>query len=202
MELNKKILIGIEYVNDKALATVICTLDEVGGNLEFLTADNHKDADELIKQQILSKSPYFVFINAPTSMPRAFSDDDGEDFFFRECDKKTNCPSPMLNGELLARTIRLKRHVRNLSDIKLMETYPAFLAKKLDLTQNGWGKDEDIDIRKVLRKLQDRFEYPLDHHQINTRQHLNALLCLISALRYKHQESESFGNADEGLIIV
>lgn len=201
MELNEKMLMGIEYVNNRSLHSVICILDEVAGELEFLTATSQEEADEKIKQQILSRSPAYVFINAPLTLPGAYFSDDGKDFFYRECDKQLKCPSPMLNGELLARSIRLKHQVQNLADITIFETYPVYLAKELTIDEYGFG-EEELDIKQVLKKLQSKFDYPLDHRQINTKQHLNALLCLLSAIRYKEGESEAYGDDEEGLIII
>lgn len=201
MELNEKILFGIDYNSSDSDRTVLCLLDELEGKIQFIVSSEREDPNEVIKQQILSKSPAYVFIDAPLSLPRAYFDSDYEDYLYRESDKELGCQSPMETGLLTANAIKLRHSLQQMSNIPLKETCPKELAKIYQLEEAGY-RGHISQIKEVVKVLQEKTEHMLDTQFFTSWQHVDAFLAMMSSLRFKNDEAKEFGNKKEGKVFV
>ena len=103
--------IGIDYGAKLAGTTAICF--EQSGQLKIWQSEKKKDADKFVQESIKQLQPTTVFIDAPLSLPLAYFGE-GENYFYRECDKILKGMSPMFLGGLTARAMRLaKPYTRN-----------------------------------------------------------------------------------------
>ncbi len=189
-----KQLIGIDYGSNLAGTTVIACYDN--NTLSFYSSEKKKSADTFLKEKLHELKAKKVFIDAPLSLPLAYFDK-GNDYFFRSCDKELKCMSPMFLGGLTARAMRLKNE---LADIEFIETYPSFHAKRLSLKQLNYKKQKE-HIPEVLTVIKKEFPFDIPE-KLASWHYVDALLCLLTAVRYTKNEHQSFGTKEEGIIIV
>lgn len=191
-----KTFAGIDYGSKLAGTTVICYKTE--GRLTFRQSEKKKDADAFIEQQLQALNLEVVFIDAPLSLPMVYQNPmQGDDFFYRTCDRDLQAMSPMFLGGLTARAMKL-RH-RNAS-IEFYEAYPAALARNLEINSLGYKKDKQ-HIHMLAEKLQQFYSLEFETMPQNWHQ-FDALLAYLIGLRFERGEAESFGNPDEGLVWV
>ncbi len=186
--------IGIDYGSKLAGTTVICYAQDSG--IRFLQSKKKQDADQMILD-FVDEYPYdSIFLDAPLSLPLAYFDN-GKDYFYRECDRKTGAMSPMFLGGLTARAMRL---ASLLITTKCYETYPAYLIKTVLQLSELYQKKSKFT-GDILDKLYPLLPITLDDEITNWHQ-FDALLCWISGYRHDSKKALSIGHKDEGLINV
>jgi uncharacterized protein len=189
-------LLGIDYGAKVAGTTALAWMEK--SKIRIVQSEKKKDADVFIIEIVSEIRPTIVFLDAPLSLPPAFINPSSTDYFYRQGDKELGAMSPMFIGGLTARAMKLKRALEEI-DIQVFETYPAALNKKI--TQSEYYKKDLERFEKVVNKSLKVFDTkiiatPTTWHQ------MDAVLALLSALRWQRGEHVTFGNAEEGQIII
>ena len=102
--------LGIDYGSKLAGTTSICWLEQ--DKLSIKQSSKKENADEMIEDILNHLKPEFVFIDCPLTLPSAYHGE-GDDFFYRHCDKELRAMSPMFLGGLTARGMRLKHNSKS-----------------------------------------------------------------------------------------
>jgi predicted nuclease with RNAse H fold len=186
--------VGVDYGSKIAGTTAIYFLDK--NTLTCLQSQKKSDADMMIYKFIKEHKVENVFLDAPLSLPGAFTNKNQE-YFYRQCDKLTKAMSPMFLGGLTARAIKLKD---SLPKVTFFETYPAYLIKQILEWQDDYRKKEKINsgiINRFTKVLPNKLKQSPDNwHQ------LDALACWYSGWRYFEGISIEIGDEKEGVITV
>jgi predicted nuclease with RNAse H fold len=185
--------VGIDYGSKLAGTTVIAYVK--AKQLHIIQSEKKQDADKWLQEQIALIKPSYIMMDAPLSLPLAYFGD-SDNYFYRECDKAMSAMSPMFLGGLTARAMRL---CSSWEDLKVIETYPGYLARKI-LKIDDYNKKIPYkgQLNQYLSDLlaMDIHEDPINWHQVD------AILCWYSGSRYNSNINEVFGDEKEGLIIV
>lgn len=197
----ESLLFGIDYGGKLTGNTVIAVFNE--GNIFFLDIDKGTDADNFIYNAAEHYLPSKIFIDAPLSLPGVYRNLTGfSNYHFRRADIELRAMSPMFLGGLAARAIELKSDLKGLG-IKVYETYPKIVAKRMNLHECDYkGSMQSIDPckGKVLAALPETIS--IEAADIKTWHHLDALMALISAINSLYGKSEIYGHKKEGLIYI
>lgn len=187
--------LGIDYGSKLAGTTAICYQD--GRELVVLQSEKKKDADKFILQQVEKLSPKQVFIDAPLSLPRAYFGE-GDDYFYRDCDRELKAMSPMFLGGLTARAMSLTQKLKS-NEIECYEVYPAGLVKRLGNLKQDYNKKSMVNTA-FLDSLSEHVRLKINGtgswHQID------AVLCWFSGKRFLDGNAEMIGDKEEGLIMI
>jgi len=180
--------IGIDFGSRLAGTTAVCY--ESNGQLEILQSQKNQDADTFITELLKTMGPKHVFIDAPLSLPGAYSGQ-SDDFFYRNADRVLKAMSPMFLGGLTARAMKLKSRF---PDILFMETYPRQLVRLLTLHET-YRKDNHLFLEQM------RLLLPFNLPRKKPNWHAtDAVLAWYSGWRYLNQQFEIYGNKEEGFI--
>jgi len=186
--------IGVDYGSKVAGTTAIYYLKN--DHLNCIQSEKKKDADQMLLEFIVKNKVENIFIDAPLSLPGAFTGK-SEEYFYRKCDKETKAMSPMFLGGLTARAIKLKD---SLPHVKFYETYPAYLIKKILQWEEDYMKKEKLN-SKIIKRFESIMPYKLKHKPENWHQ-LDALACWYSGYRYFNGDAVEIGDILEGVIVV
>ena len=190
---------GIDYGKKLNGTTVLCSYDEQ--NVQWYAAAKQQDADQFLKDQIAALQPRKLFIDAPLSLPGIYwLGKPCTDYFYREADKAVKGMSPMFLGALTARAIKFKDAMVELG-ISCYEAYPAGLAKEWQLKALGY-KGTKEHIKPVSQQIQNQTGISVNPENLKDWHHVDALLALCSGLRYEKNQHVTFGNPEEGEVIV
>ena len=193
------IIMGIDYGSKLSGNTVIALLWD--RRISFHKAAKKKDADYMIKEISEKFGPDYLFIDAPLSLPGIYTNSsDYNDYFYRIADKEIGAMSPMFLGGLTARAMRLA-HDLNKKGIKVIESYPAAVARTLKFNDMGYKKEKQ-NIAKVIPLLKEYLGVPFKESDVSAWHHIDALLTLVIAKRYFESTHRVFGEKNEGLIYV
>lgn len=190
---------GIDYGSKLAGTTVIAYPG--ASEIHFAASQKKQDADRFITEWVAEHQPDVIFIDAPLSLPGVYQQLEGfSDYFYREADRELKAMSPMFLGGLTARAMRLAEQLKAF-DRTLLEVYPGHLARTLDLPALSYKKEKSY-IPIVTNFLQARFPSLTIVDQLPDWHHVDALLALISGLRFLEDIHLIFGQKAEGQIIV
>jgi uncharacterized protein len=191
---------GIDYGSKLAGTTAIAAFEP--GVLSFKQSNPKQDADRFILEWAAEFKPERAFLDAPLSLPGIYRyPGQYQDYFYRQGDRALRAMSPMFLGGLTARAMQLKDQLERM-DIEVLEVYPAHLAKlmSLDALQYKKSLPQIAVIMPILTaQLPGQPQLPplpSSWHQVD------ALLALISGIRYLRGAHQAFGHPQEGLIIV
>ena len=188
---------GIDYGKKLSGNTVIC--EKRGEQLVYFKAPKNQDADQFILQTIEDRKPRLIFIDAPLSLPGVYANKKNYDnYFYRMCDKQLGAMSPMFLGGLTARAVRLKNTIEEMG-VEIKETYPKTLARQFSLKECGYKLGKE-NIEKCSELLDQTSLIEIDKKQILSWHHFDALLALLSAVRYFLGLHYTYGSKEEGLI--
>ena len=173
--------------NKLAGTTVICFLNEQGLP-EWRQSLKKKDADAFLQKALTELDLRALFLDAPLSLPGVYRfGKPYEDYFYRQGDRMVKAMSPMFLAGLTARAIRLKDQLEASLPLSVMEVdYKGSKAAIMEVTRaicNAAG----------LQPPADRLP---DWH------HVDALLALLTGIRWCHDAHEVLGDPEEGAIIV
>ncbi len=186
---------GVDYGSKLAGTTVIAF--STGEDISIRQSEKNQDADLFLQQIVQEEELDTLFIDAPLSLPKAYFGQ-GQDFFYRSCDRELGAMSPMFLGGLTARAMKLQHQWKGLG-IQCFETYPAQTAKRLDLINKGYKKEVE-NIPKVLKLISAALGRGLP--TITNWHQVDALLALIAANRYQSNTHQTVGNPSEGCIYL
>ncbi len=182
-------LVGIDYGSKLAGTTVIAFTEK--DEVKIIQSKKKQDADQFILDFLKDYSPELVGIDAPLSLPGAFTDLNNE-FFYRECDKQLKAMSPMFLGGLTARAMKLNASL----SVDLKEVYPGALARSKSWKEYGY-KTKEVDYPSILRSL----DWPFSFHQSITDSHqLDGIIALYIVWKIQNNQASVVGNPKEGLI--
>lgn len=186
---------GIDYGSKMAGTTVLVWANKK--RLYLSQSAKNEDADAFLTTRLAELSPSVVFIDAPLSLPMVYRTGAGEDYFYRSGDRELKAMSPMFLGGLTARAMRLANESK---PIKFVETYPAATVARVLMAPPSYKSDLD-EFSKQLRK-DVRKQCKLDCPAHENWHQIDATIAWLSGWRYLSGEYLSFGNSDEGLIIL
>ena len=182
---------GIDYGSKMAGTTSICYIK--AGVVKIERSAKKQDADAMIQAFCQRERPELIALDAPLSLPGVYTAKEGfQDYFYRVCDKELKAMSPMFLGGLTARAIKLKAM---LSEIKIIEAYPVFRAKALELHKFGY-RGKTPEIKAILNKLGGVFATA----EILSSHDMDALLCLEIGQRFLQNKTQRSGLVEEGVI--
>lgn len=192
---------GIDFGSQLAGTTVVACYHD--GAITLQASAKKKNADTFLEQCFQPTAPQtIVCIDAPLSLPRVYREGtevQDADYFYRAADRELRAMSPMFLGGLTARAMRFAAYTRK-RGYAVWETYPAAQARRLGLERYDY-KGGNTSIRAVMEVLAS--EFPCDvPSDLPTWHHVDALLCLLAALRLRAGSHELYGAKDEGVIIV
>ncbi|MCX8147668.1 DUF429 domain-containing protein [Thermaurantimonas aggregans] len=193
------VLFGVDFGSRYAGTTVIAVYEPF--KIYFLSCKKEEDADAFIEQSAIHFSPDCIFLDAPLSLPGRYVGLEGfDDYFYRKADIQCGAMSPMFLGGLTARAIRLRDKLA-LMGIFVFETYPKLLASELDLLVLGYKKDK-THLQTCRAKIASLFNpaISLKESSIESWHHFDALLALMSAMKYRCKKATALGDPKEGLI--
>jgi len=189
--------LGIDYGAKLAGTTAICF--EQAGQLRIVQSEKKKDADKFVQQTIKKLQPRAIYIDAPLSLPLAYFGQ-GDNYFYRDCDKVLKGMSPMFLGGLTARAIKLSKSYEA-KGVSFMETYPAQIVKHYlaDITE-GYKKQK-VFLADFCKILAQQLPYifvstPTNWHQVDSA------LAWWAGWRHLNNEVKIYGNGKEGLIYI
>jgi len=193
-----KFVVGIDYGAKLAGTTALAFIKKQ--KIVCLQSASKQDADAFVKDFVKEKKVQLIALDAPLSLPKIYKNEErGGDYFYREGDKELGAMSPMFLGGLTARAMQLCDYLRRLR-IECIETYPAALAKNLNLELFHYKKSLSM-MCQATKIVEEHLGYKLQEKPENWHR-FDAILALSSALAYQKQKAESFGNAEEGLIWI
>lgn len=207
--------VGIDYGSKLAGTTVIAFLN-ANQEIEFAASEKNQDADRFIVEWTKIHQPKLIFLDAPLSLPGVYQNLPGyADYFYREADRAVQAMSPLFLGGLTARAMKLKADLQHIG-IQTIEIYPSHLAKVLQLDKTIYKKQKEhlptllshlTPSLSHLVSLSSNSSIPLFSYSpippsTLTWHHFDALLALLSGIRYLNNQHLTFGNPDEGFIIV
>ncbi|TPE43235.1 DUF429 domain-containing protein [Pontibacter mangrovi] len=193
--------IGVDF-SEKLSGNTAVAMEE-DGQLRVWQCERKADADAWLLKLIREKRPKAVFIDAPLTLPKVYTDQAAAspeaDFFFRKADREVQAMSPMFLGGMTARAMKLRTQLAA-EGVAVLETYPSQACRFLLPQLSGYKKGlEGIDayahaLQEVSHvKLQ---QMPTNWHQVD------AILCWLSGKRHLNGKSVLYGDATEGRIIV
>lgn len=188
------IIWGVDYGAKTAGTTVIARI-KLDGIIHFEQSTKKADADAFLRDAVLEHQPEYIFLDAPLSLPVAcrstYPAEEG-DFHYRSCDRELQAMSPMFLGGLTARAMKFAQFCVA-HGIPVFETYPAGLARQME-----W---ENRPFAKVEEWLRVQFGLTAPREPENPHQ-FDALLALVSALRYFSGTALRIGDEKEGVVIL
>lgn len=187
--------LGIDYGSKLAGTTAICF--EEKEILKIYESEKKKDADAFLEKWISEKQPNRIFIDAPLSLPNAYFGE-GEDYFYRKCDREVGGMSPMFLGGLTARAMRLKSKLET-PNCTFYEIYPAQLIRTIfpEFKDKKTAASLSVFWEVLMPVLPiSLFEIPKSWHQ------MDAILAWYSGWRFENDLAISFGEKEEGIIWV
>ena len=192
-----KTIAGIDYGNKYAGTTVICY--NSSHEIKFIQSSKNADADSFLLNELVYLHPDLIMIDAPLSLPGVYwLGNDYKDHFFRSCDRELKAMSPMFLGGLTARAISL---TKKMNGTEVKETYPRKLVDILQLPVSQYKHDnqEPGSFAEQLKRISG---ITFNEAQITSWHHVDALLALLSGLRYLEKNDQKYGIPEEGIIIV
>jgi uncharacterized protein len=184
---------GIDFGAKLAGTTAICY--DTSDALVILQSQKKQDADLFCSELIQHNSPEFIMIDAPLSLPKAFFGE-GEDFFYRSCDRQMKAMSPMFLGGLTARAIRLANFWKS-SGVVFFETYPRMVS--LRFSENFSAQSDEhfckniVDLIRNETGLEIRFSKKSKHSY-------DALLAWYAGYHKNKGSAKKAGDQNEGII--
>ena len=191
---------GIDY-GSKLAGTTVLAVQEPGSGVQLFCSQKGKDADIFLQDLIRQFQPRRVFIDAPLSLPGVYRQlPDYDDYFFRKADRALHAMSPMFLGGLTARAIQLKNKL--LPDkVQFIEAYPAGWVGLCAPAVSGY-KDKSTSPDDFFLKILGNYPLIILPGSIATWHHADALIALMSGLRYENQQHKIFGDPEEGEIVI
>ncbi|MBC5992136.1 DUF429 domain-containing protein [Pontibacter cellulosilyticus] len=192
--------VGVDYGSKLAGTTAVAFVSEE--RLKISQSQRGQNADDWLCQLVNSIQPKVVFIDAPLTLPKVYSQGiytSDSEYFYRACDREVQAMSPMFIGGLTARALQLRARLSEVG-ISALETYPSQLAKIL-FKQLAEYKKSLTALPLFTEALQGLLPISLYQPPANWHQ-FDSLLAWYSGYRHSQGQSILYGDAKEGRIIV
>jgi len=184
---------GIDFGAKFAGTTAICY--DTSDKLIVVQSIKKQDADHFCNEWIEKLSPDFVMIDAPLSLPKTYHGD-GDDFFFRDCDRQLRAMSPMFLGGLTARAMRLAKIWTDFGKI-FYEAYPRMVATVIP--ESGSDKSKGLFCKNIVDFIGKETKLEIRFVQ-NSKHSCDALLAWYAGYRKIQGIAQKTGEISEGLI--
>ncbi len=194
-------LAGIDFGSKLAGTTVISIAEKVGGFYNYKGAFSvikGKDADLFLSNYFNQFNFNLVGIDAPLSLPKVYTINKGNEYFYRKSDKELSAMSPMFIGGLTARAIKLKDKFSS-NTLNIFETYPKAKAIELNLIDLGYKTKNAEAFEACLEFIKNLSGWDL---KLNNWHQFDSILALISTIDFAENKAKSYGDPEEGLIWV
>jgi predicted nuclease with RNAse H fold len=199
--MQQEAIAGVDLGNKLAGTTVICYLNKQGAP-EWRQSVKNKDADAFLHKEIPSLNLQALFMDAPLSLPGVYRfGAPYQDYFYRKGDRLVKAMSPMFLAGLTARAIRLKDQLEVGLQLSVMEAYPKAMADKLNLKALDY-KGHKASIGQVTQTICEAAELQPPKDRLSDWHHVDALLALLTGIRWRSGTYEVLGDPEEGAIIV
>ena len=182
-------ILGIDLGSKTSGTTAICYLRD---KLQIGLCPEQMNADQYLLNCIEETEPDEIWIDAPLSLPAAYYGN-GDDFFYRKCDRKLGGMSPMFLGALTARAIKLATHWRT-QDIEVNEVYPAHIGKKIEASKYRGSEHDLVAFNELLSIRLTRSVKCSNWHEID------AVLAWWTGHLNKETSIQWIGDEEEGRI--
>jgi predicted nuclease with RNAse H fold len=190
---------GVDYGSKLAGTTVIAVL--LAGEINFFSSRKGEDADIFLAGLIEKFALQKVFIDAPLSLPGVYSGVPGcTDYFYRKADRQLRAMSPMFLGGLTARAIQLKNKLLP-SKVQFLETYPSGWVKICATEAVGY-RSKEVTVEVFCQNNVEIYPLVTRSFEIISWHHADALIALMSGLRYENEVHMIYGKPEEGEIVI
>jgi predicted nuclease with RNAse H fold len=197
---DKAPLVGIDY-GSKLAGTTVMAYSHDRQEVRFLSSRKGEDADAFLLKLLRGLHPDQVFMDAPLSLPGVYKGIPGfSDYFYRQADRSLKAMSPMFLGGLTARAMQLSTALEK-EGIDCMEVYPAALAAYLNFQSRGYKKQKEAFFN-LKGQLIEKYHLKFPDGFPNSWHYFDALLALLSGLRYEQHLIRQEGSEEEGFIYV
>lgn len=197
---DKAPLVGIDY-GSKLAGTTVMAYSHDRQEVRFLSSRKGEDADAFLLKLLRGLRPDQVFMDAPLSLPGVYKGLPGfSDYFYRQADRNLKAMSPMFLAGLTARAMQLSTTLKK-EGIHCFEVYPAALAAYLNFQSQGYKKQKEA-LFNLKGQLIEKYHLKFPDGLPNSWHYFDALLALLSGLRYEQQLVKREGVEEEGLIYV
>lgn len=190
-----KLFAGIDFGSKLAGTTVVCFREPNLNTLIVLQSIKKSDADHWLISQIRNFGISKIFIDAPLSLPGVYRGT-GQDYFYREADKKLGAMSPMFLGGLTARAMRLRSELAK-EGVECIEVYPAARIKRLSSLQKLYVKKTKEYLPDFVKILEQNIHTPL---QLANWHQADAVVAWWIGYDYMNDRKIAAGNTEEGII--
>lgn len=193
------LIAGVDFGSKLAGTTVLAIAQSP---LVLLASQKGEDADDFLLRHLSASETRHLFFDAPLSLPGVYTQQPNcQDYMYRKGDRVLGAMSPMFLGGLTARAMRLRAQLEPLG-INMYEAYPAAQAERLGLKPLGYKKIPAA-IPDILLRIAEEIGpgTPLPH-SVPTWHAVDALLALVTGLRWANGLAEFVGDPDEGGIWV
>lgn len=187
----------MDFGSKLAGTTAICFSQN--DELHVFQSSKGKDADRFILEFADEYPGSTLYIDAPLSLPSVYSGE-GDNYFFRECDKSLKAMSPMFIGGLTARAMRIK-DVLEKKGHSVIETYPGYLARNVLNLSSIYSKSSKTTIEPFVVKMEEMLPLKISLPPENWHQ-VDAILSWYSGYRHLQGTNLQVGDIDEGVIIL
>lgn len=184
---------GIDFGAKLAGTTALCY--DTSFELVIIQTTKKQDADLFCSEWIEKLSPEFVMIDAPLSLPKAYHGQ-GDDFFYRDCDRQLQAMSPMFLGGLTARAMRLAKFWAKSGKI-FYEAYPRMV--ETVIPESRRDKSNALYCDDIVAFIRKETELEIKFMQ-NSKHSCDALLAWFAGYRKSKGIAHKTGEISEGLI--
>lgn len=189
---------GIDYGSKLAGTTVITHVDD-NDHLVQVSSKKRQDADQMLLDYIKTQEFTAIYIDAPLSLPNALLGT-GSNYFYRLADNELRAMSPMFLGGLTARAIQLRDKLSRLG-VQCHEVYPGGLVRQV-IGKEHYTKKDKAALLPFLRRLSTQLPIHIDPSLFDSWHAVDSVLAWYSGYRHQSSEHISFGDPQEGLIMI
>lgn len=191
-------MVGIDY-GSKLAGTTVLAFSPDRQEVRFVASRKGEDADAFLVKMLRDLKPAQIFIDAPLSLPGIYKGlPDYNDFFYRQADRALNAMSPMFLGGLTARAMQLAAQLVQ-EEMECFEAYPAALARHYGFLSRGYKKQKEAFF-SLKEQLIEIYHLELPSGLPYSWHYFDALLALVTGLRFERQIVMVEGAEEEGLI--
>lgn len=192
-----EVILGVDFGSKRSGFTAAAALVE--GNIHIYQCTKGDDADLWLQDLISRLEPNIVGIDAPLSLPGVYTGlDNCDNYHYRHCDVQAGAMSPMFIGGLTARAMSFSHWLSSNFETKIIEVYPKLGAKRLELS-TSYKKDKDY-IGPAQKLVEREFEGCGLLNELENWHQFDAVLALLSTVRYAGGNAQKIGLEVEGLI--
>ena len=184
--------LGIDYGSNLAGTTAVCY--HQNGFLNIICSRKKQNADQFIYSFVMDSHYDKIFLDAPLSLPLAYFNQ-GDDFFYRQCDRELKAMSPMFLGGLTARAMALRQ---KLQEVQFYETYPKQLVR---LLPSEIQRSYKVGLEEFLLGIGKLLGFRIKT-EVESWHMIDSILAWWSGYRHAQGKHMYFGSPEEGIVCI